>query len=89
MSILIQTLSFIVIHQNIKSENEKGKKLHMSVKAGMKKSILTIVDFHVLPLIASIIMLIMGKFNNKRFCSCLIFGFLGVAVSIVYLTCIV
>ena len=79
LSILIQTLSFIVIHENIKSENAKGKKLHMSVKAGMKKSILTIVDFHVLPLIASIIMLVMGSSTIKGFAVAL---FLGVAVSL-------
>lgn len=78
LSILIQTLSFVVIQNNIKSENEKGKKLHMSVKSGMKKSILTIVDFHVLPLIASIIMLIMGSSTITGFAVAL---FLGVAVS--------
>lgn len=79
LSILIQTLSFIIIHENIKNENAKGKKLHMSVKAGMKKSVLTIVDFHVLPLIASVIMLIMGSSTIKGFAVVL---FLGVAVSL-------
>jgi preprotein translocase subunit SecD len=67
-----------LIFEFIKQENAKGKKLHMSVNSGFKKSMAAVADVHAIGLIISIILLIVGAQAVKGFAVAL---FLGSAVS--------
>lgn len=79
LSILINFVAYVIIYENIKKENNKGKKLHLSINTGIKNSVGTVVDFHVIMLIASIVLLIIGTSTIKGFA---VASFLGVAVSL-------
>lgn len=74
VALLVNVIAYVIMHNSIKNENNKGKKLHMSVKAGYKSSIGLIVDYHAVALISSIVLLIVGIQAVKGFAITLLLG---------------
>ena len=60
-------ISHAILFNNIAKEYANGKKIHLSVKAGYKKSILPIVDINVCAIIASFVMWFLGDVFTMSF----------------------
>ena len=60
-------ISHAIMFNNIAKEYSYGKKIHLSVKSGYKKSILPIVDINVCAIIASFVMWFLGDVFTMSF----------------------
>ena len=60
VGIALLFFSHTILFKNIANEYANGKKIHLSIKSGYKKSVLTIVDINVVAIIASFVMWFLG-----------------------------
>lgn len=67
LGLALLLISHAIMFNNISKEYSYGKKIHLSVKAGYKKSILPIVDINVVAIIASFVMWFLGDVFTMSF----------------------
>lgn len=72
MGLFVNFISYFVIYEAIKKENETDKKLHLSVKLGQKKSTITLADIYGMFGILSVVLSIMASGAMKGFASALL-----------------
>lgn len=71
---VIAVISNIIIFEKIKSEYALGKKIHLSFKSGIKKSLWPILDSHIIIILASSMIWIFAPSALKGFAIALILG---------------
>ncbi len=74
MSLVITIIGLTITYKKIESEYKSGKKLHMSVKNGVNKSIALVADYHVVSIIAALVLLIVGSSSIKGFAIVFLIG---------------
>lgn len=70
----LATIGNIIIFERIRSEYASGRKIPLSTKNGFKKSLWPILDIHILTVIASILLYILGTVAIKDFAMVLLVG---------------
>ncbi len=67
MSVLLFALSAILIMERIGKEYALGNRIHVSCKNGFRRSFWRIFDLHVILLVTSVLMLLIGQFSLSYF----------------------
>lgn len=73
-ALILLLASYYLIFNNIKQGYAEGKKIPLAVKAGYKKSVLTVVDMNVLAIIFSVIIYLIGSPFSCGFAMALLIG---------------
>lgn len=67
LSILLFVVSQIVILERISKEYSIGNRIHVACKNGFKKSFWRLFDLHIIALVSSVLMLLIGKYTTSYF----------------------
>lgn len=67
LSLILFTVCQIIICERVGKEYAIGNRIHVSCKNGFKKSFWRIFDLHIITLVASIILLLIGKYSISYF----------------------
>lgn len=67
LSILLFVVSQIIILERIGKEYSIGNRIHVACKNGFKKSFWRLFDLHIITLVASLLMLIIGRYTISYF----------------------
>ena len=74
ISLALAAAGNILVFERIRSEYASGRKIPLSVKNGFKKSLWPVLDIHIVTLIASILLYILGTTAIKSFAMVLLIG---------------
>ena len=74
MHFLLATVANTIIFEKIREEYAIGKKIHLSFKGGLKKSLWPILDSHIVVILASALIWIFAPSALKGFAICLMLG---------------